>query len=58
MNGAGKTTLVTLLARLRAPTAGRITVDGLPLAELDPRSWQRQVAVVYQDLHPLPIEPA
>jgi ATP-binding cassette subfamily B protein len=48
-NGAGKTTLVTLLARLREPSAGRITVDGTDLRDLDARSWQRQVAVVNQD---------
>jgi ATP-binding cassette subfamily B protein len=54
-NGAGKTTLVTLLARLREPTAGRITVDGADLRELDPRSWQRQVAVVNQDFGRYPL---
>ena len=48
-NGAGKTTLVTLLARLRDTTGGRILVDGIPITELRPREWQRQVAVVYQD---------
>ena len=52
-NGAGKTTLVTLLARLREPTAGRITVDGTDLRDLDARSWQRQVAVVQPGLRPL-----
>jgi ATP-binding cassette, subfamily B, bacterial len=54
-NGAGKTTLVTLLARLREPTAGRITADGTDLAELDARSWQRQVAVVNQDFGRYPL---
>lgn len=54
-NGAGKTTLVTLLARLRAPTAGRIAVDGLDLAELDARAWQRRVAVVNQDFARFPL---
>ncbi len=54
-NGAGKTTLVTLLARLREPTAGRITVDGIDLRDLDPRSWQRQVAVVNQDFGRYPL---
>jgi ATP-binding cassette subfamily B protein len=49
LNGAGKTTLVSLLARLRDPTAGRVLVDGTDLRDLDARSWQRQVAVVYQD---------
>src|SRR5580693_2815408 len=54
-NGAGKTTLVTLLARLREPTGGRITVDGADLRDLDPRSWQRQVAVVNQDFGRYPL---
>ncbi len=49
LNGVGKTTLITLLAGLRIPTAGRVLVDGTDLADLDARSWQRQVAVVYQD---------
>jgi ATP-binding cassette, subfamily B, bacterial len=54
-NGAGKTTLVTLLARLREPTGGRITVDGTDLRDLDARSWQRQVAVVNQDFGHYPL---
>jgi ATP-binding cassette subfamily B protein len=58
VNGAGKTTLVTLLARMREPTGGRILVDGVPLDELDPRAWQRQVAVVYQDYARLPLSAA
>jgi ATP-binding cassette, subfamily B, bacterial len=55
INGAGKTTLVTLLARLRDPGAGRITVDGTDIRDLDARSWQRQVAVVYQDFTRYPL---
>ena len=49
LNGAGKTTLVKLLARLYEPTTGRISVDGADLAEFDVRSWQRRLAVIYQD---------
>jgi ATP-binding cassette, subfamily B, bacterial len=49
LNGAGKTTLVSLLAGLRRPTAGRILIDGIPLADVEAGRWQRQVAVVYQD---------
>ncbi|MGH2365721.1 MAG: ABC transporter ATP-binding protein [Chloroflexota bacterium] len=48
-NGAGKTTIVKLLARLYDPDAGRITADGTPLTELDARTWQRQVAALFQD---------
>lgn len=48
-NGAGKTTLVKLLARLYDPDAGRISVDGVDLGEIDPSSWHRRVAVVFQD---------
>jgi ATP-binding cassette subfamily B protein len=49
LNGAGKTTLVKLLSRLYDPTGGRISVDGTGLEELDARSWQRRLAVIYQD---------
>jgi ATP-binding cassette subfamily B protein len=49
LNGAGKTTLVKLLARLYDVTGGRISVDGVDLRELDPRGWQRRLAVIYQD---------
>jgi ATP-binding cassette subfamily B protein len=55
VNGAGKTTLVKLLSRLHDPTGGRITVDGIPLPDLDPRAWQRQVAVVFQDFARYPL---
>jgi ATP-binding cassette, subfamily B, bacterial len=49
LNGSGKTTLVKLLAQLYQPTAGRIVVDGLDLAGLDPSSWQRRLAIIQQD---------
>ncbi|GIH19564.1 multidrug ABC transporter permease [Rugosimonospora africana] len=49
LNGAGKTTLVKLLSRLYEPTGGRISVDGIGLDEFDSRSWQRRLAVIYQD---------
>jgi ATP-binding cassette subfamily B protein len=58
LNGAGKTTLISLLARMREPTEGQITIDGDPLSEFDGRQWQRQVAVVYQDYARLPLSAA
>ena len=48
-NGAGKTTLVKLLGRLYDPTAGRITVDGVDLRDLDVQAWRRRMATVFQD---------
>lgn len=48
-NGAGKTTLIKLLAGLYEPTAGRITVDGVDLREIDLLSWRRRLAAVFQD---------
>jgi ATP-binding cassette subfamily B protein len=48
-NGAGKTTLVKLLAGFHRPDRGRICVDGVDLARLDPTAWQRRIAAVFQD---------
>ncbi|MGI8793061.1 MAG: ABC transporter ATP-binding protein [Acidimicrobiales bacterium] len=48
-NGAGKTTLVKLLARLHVPTGGRITVDGIPVEDLDATDWQTRIAAIFQD---------
>ncbi len=58
LNGAGKTTLVTLLARLREPTAGRLLVDGTDVRDLDIAGWQRRVAVIYQDFTRYPLSAA
>lgn len=48
-NGAGKTSLVKLLCGLYEPAAGRITVDGIPVTDLDPAAWRLRVAVLFQD---------
>jgi ATP-binding cassette, subfamily B, bacterial len=48
-NGAGKTTLVKLLAGFYQPTAGRITVDGADLRDLDIQQWRRRISACMQD---------
>lgn len=48
-NGSGKTTLIKLLTRLYVPTSGRITLDGLDLAEWNPAALHRRIGVIFQD---------
>lgn len=47
-SGVGKTTLLRLLDRLVEPTAGRVLFEGAPLAERDPVTHRRDVALVPQ----------
>ena len=49
-SGAGKTTLVNLLPRFIDPTQGRITLDGVALADWDVLALRRQFALVSQDV--------
>jgi ATP-binding cassette subfamily B protein len=55
VNGAGKSTLVKLLGGAYRPTSGRITVDGVDLADLDLAAWQRRVAAIVQDFLRFPL---
>ena len=48
-NGAGKTTLVKLLLRMYLPTAGRLLVDDVDLADLDPVDWRQRTSAAFQD---------
>ncbi|WP_200262942.1 ABC transporter ATP-binding protein [Streptomyces sp. HSG2] len=50
-SGAGKTTLSRLLAGVDAPTAGSVTVGGVPVADLSPERLRRQVVLVTQEHH-------
>ncbi len=50
-NGSGKSTLLALLAGMRRPTRGLITLDGRPLEALSRRQLATRVAVVPQETH-------
>ncbi len=48
-SGAGKSTIASLLYRLYDPNEGRVSLDGVPFAELDVQALRRQVGVVAQE---------
>ena len=48
-SGSGKTSAASLLLRLRAPTSGRILVDGIDYWEFTPETWHGHVAIVEQE---------
>lgn len=50
-NGAGKTTLLGMLAGVRRPLHGRITLDGHSLAALPRRETAKRLALVPQETH-------
>jgi subfamily B ATP-binding cassette protein HlyB/CyaB len=48
-SGSGKSTLTKLLQRLYVPEAGRVLVDGVDTAVIDPAWLRRQIGVVLQE---------
>ncbi len=48
-SGSGKSTLTKLLQRLYTPEEGRILVDDLDIAQVDPAQLRRQIGVVLQE---------
>jgi ATP-binding cassette, subfamily B, bacterial len=50
-NGAGKSTLVKLIARMYAPTSGRITADGTDIATIASDAWRQRLAGAFQDFY-------
>lgn len=48
-SGSGKSTIATLLLRLRQPTKGSISVDGIGYWDFSAGSWHQRVSVVEQE---------
>ncbi|WP_319801146.1 type I secretion system permease/ATPase [Sphingomonas sp. R1] len=48
-SGSGKSTLAKLLQRLNTPDLGRVLVDEVDVAQLDPAWLRRQIGVVLQE---------
>ena len=48
-SGSGKSTIAKLIQRLYIPERGRVLIDGIDLAQIDPVWLRRQVGVVLQE---------
>ena len=48
-SGSGKSSVIALLERFYDPDEGRILIDGVPLTQVDPAWWRRNVALVAQE---------
>lgn len=49
-SGSGKTTIVDLLLRLYYPQAGKITLDGIDISEVNLDEWRNNIGYVSQDM--------
>ncbi|MGH7230163.1 MAG: type I secretion system permease/ATPase [Nitrospiraceae bacterium] len=48
-SGSGKSTIAKLIQRLYVPERGRVLIDGIDVAQVDPAWLRRQVGVVLQE---------
>ncbi|WP_424944562.1 ATP-binding cassette domain-containing protein [Aliiroseovarius crassostreae] len=49
-NGSGKSTFLKVLAGLYAPTAGRLMIDGVDMAQIAPKDLRRSIGYLGQDV--------
>ncbi len=48
-SGSGKSTVLALIQRFYDPSAGQVTVNGVPLQQLNLRWWRSQIGLVLQE---------
>jgi subfamily B ATP-binding cassette protein HlyB/CyaB len=48
-SGSGKSTIAKLIQRLCIPESGRVLIDGIDIAQVDPTWLRRQIGVVLQE---------
>ncbi len=49
-SGTGKTTIIDLVAGLYQPRSGAVTIDDVPLTEIDKAAWRRMIGYLPQEL--------
>lgn len=55
-SGSGKSTLLSIMAGLRLPTAGEVTVGDVPMSTADRCKLRREtISVIYQDFNLFPL---
>jgi ATP-binding cassette subfamily B protein RaxB len=49
LSGGGKTTLLRLLAGTEQASSGQLLIDGVPVSDLDPGTFRRRMATVFEN---------
>ncbi|MCB9832721.1 MAG: ABC transporter ATP-binding protein [Planctomycetes bacterium] len=50
-SGSGKSTICDLMIGLLRPQQGRVSLDGVPVEDVDLIAWRRRIGYVHQDLN-------
>lgn len=53
-SGSGKSTTISLLCAFYHAQKGKITVDGVPISEMDFRAWRSKIGLILQDIFLFP----